>query len=90
MQIIVRRQLRDYDTWKKLVSEMDGVRREHGSQGATVYRSAKDPNDVFLVFQWDDRKSYLDYFNRPDVQNALAETGTTEVIEVGESFHLAE
>lgn len=35
-------------------------------------------------------KQYLDYFNLPDVQRALAETGTTDIIEVSESFHLTE
>ena len=90
MQIIVRRKLRDYDAWKKLVSETDGVRREHGSRGGIAYRNGKDPNEVYLVFEWDDRKPYMSYFGRPDVQRALAETGTTEIIEVKESFRLEE
>jgi len=90
MQIIVRRKLKDYDAWKKLVSEFDGARREHGSKGATVHRNAKDPSEVYLIFEWDDRKPFLAYFNRPDVQKALGETGTTEIIEVSESFRLTE
>lgn len=90
VKFIVRRKLKDYDSWKKLVSEMDGVRREHGSRGVTVHRNAKDPNEAYLIFEWDDQKPYQGYFNRPDVQKALAETGTTEVIEISESFSLAE
>ena len=53
-----------------------------------MYRSAKDPNDVALLFEWDDQKPYMIYFGLPDVQKALAETGTTELIEVGESFSI--
>ena len=44
--------------------------------------------EVYAVFDWDDRKSYLGYFNLPEVQKALADTGTTEIVEVSESFNL--
>lgn len=88
MKIIVKRNLKDYNSWKNLVSTKNEDRAKMGSKGATVYRNAKDPNEVYLVFDWDDQKSYLDYFNLPDIQKALNETGTTEVIEVSESFNL--
>jgi quinol monooxygenase YgiN len=90
MYIIVKRKLKDYDAWKQIVSEANEVRKGYGSKGGTVYRNAREPNEVYLVFEWDDKKSYLDYFNLPEVQKALAETGTTEIIEVNESFHMAE
>jgi quinol monooxygenase YgiN len=88
MKIIVKRYLKDYDSWKNLVSTRNEMRKEMGSKGATVYRSAKNPDVVYLIFDWDDQKSYLDYFNLPEVQKVLADTGTTEMIEVGESFNL--
>jgi len=90
MNIIVKRKLKDYDAWKKIVSDLDGLRKEYGSKGMSVYRNANDPNEVYLVLDWDDRKPYKNYFNLPEVQKALADTGTTEVVEVNETFHLAE
>ena len=88
MKIIVKRNLKDYDSWKEVVSTGNQMRKEKGSKGVTVYRNAKDPNEVYLVLDWDDQKSYLDYFDLPEVQKALAETGTTEVVEVSETFNL--
>ncbi|MCC6614072.1 MAG: antibiotic biosynthesis monooxygenase [Anaerolineae bacterium] len=88
MMIIVKRELNNYDSWKALVDDNEGVRKGKGSRGAVVYRSLHNPNEVYLIFEWDDQKSYLDYFDMPDVQQALARTGTTEIIEVGEVFHL--
>jgi quinol monooxygenase YgiN len=90
MYIIVRRKLKDYDSWKKVVADANQVRKEYGSKGGTVYRNAKDPDEVYLVFEWDDTKPYMNYFNRPDVQEALANTGTTEIIEVSESIYMEE
>jgi quinol monooxygenase YgiN len=90
MKIMIKRKLKDYDAWKKVVSELDGVRKQHGSRGLTVYRSAGNPNEVYLIFDWDDAKPYTTYMNLPAVKKALADTGTVEIIEISESFHLAE
>jgi len=87
MYVILKRTLKDYESWKRIVS--DGrVRKEKGSKGLNVYRSARNPNEVYIVAEWDDSKSYLDYLNVPEVQKSLAETGTTELIEVSDSFRL--
>ena len=90
MNIIIKRKLKDYDTWKKVVSNLDGLRKQYGSKGLTAYRNAKDPNEVYLIFEWDDGKPYASYLNLPEVKKALADTGTTEVVEVSETFHLEE
>jgi quinol monooxygenase YgiN len=66
------------------------MRKEYGSKGMTVYRNARDPNEVYLVFDWEDGKPYTNYLNLPEVKQALAATGSTEVIEVSETFNLAE
>lgn len=88
MKIIVKRNLNDYDSWKRVVSTGNEIRKEKGSKGGMVYRNAKNPNEVYLVFDWDETKSYLDYFNLPEVQKGLEDTGSTEIIEVSESFPL--
>jgi quinol monooxygenase YgiN len=88
MKIIVKRRLKDYDAWLPVVTDPNPMRREYGSRGGMVYRSARDPNEVYLVFDWDDEKPYEAYFRHPDIQKALSDTGTTEIIEVSESFAL--
>lgn len=90
MIILVKRKLNDYDRWKEVVSDLDGIRANYGSKGFTTYRSAGDPNEIYLVFEWDDDKPYTGYFNLPEVQKALVDTGTIEIIEISETFHLPE
>jgi len=91
MTIIVKRILKDYDSWKKLVNDNEGLRQRYGSRGARIYRSARNPNEVHIVFDWADVKPYQEYFNLPDVRTALKASGVgpTEIIEVGETFTLA-
>lgn len=90
MKIIVKRVLNDYDTWKQMVMSFDGLRTKYGSRGGTAYRSAKEPNTVYLVFDWDDDKPYQEYFDLPEVQTAISNSGTFELIECSESFALEE
>lgn len=90
MNVIIKRNLKDYDAWKKMVSEMDGLRKQYGSKGATVYRNAKDPNEVYLVFEWEDGKSFQKYLDLPEVKKAIEGSGAFEAIEVSETFRLAE
>jgi heme-degrading monooxygenase HmoA len=71
-----------------MVSEQNDTRKQMGSKGAVVYRNAKNPDEVFLIFEWEDEKSFMDYFKLTEVQKALEETGTTEIIEISESFKL--
>ena len=86
--MIVRRKLNDFDTWRTMVDDMEGIRRDSGSRGMTVYRNAKDPNEVTLVFEWDDNKPWREYFERPDVQEALKASGSVDITEVSERLEL--
>jgi quinol monooxygenase YgiN len=90
MFILMKRRLNDYDAWKKVVSDLDGLRAQYGSRGFTAYRSAVDPNEVYLVFDWEDNKPYTEYLNLPDVKKALVASGTMEIIEISEVFQLPE
>ena len=90
MYIFMRRQLNDYEAWKEVVSDLDGLRAQYGSRGFTSYRNAANPNEVFLIFEWDDNKPYTAYLELPEVKRALAATGAMEIIEIDEVFHLPE
>ncbi|HOU42368.1 MAG TPA: hypothetical protein PK829_13965 [Promineifilum sp.] len=88
MYALIRRQLNDYDRWKETVTTLDGLRAQYGSRGMTIFRAARDPNEVYLLLEWDDDKSPDDYLNLPQVQQALASTGTSEVIAISEVMRL--
>lgn len=56
MHFMIKRRLNDYDAWKKVISELDGLRAQYGSRGFTSYRNADDPSEVYLIFEWDDTR----------------------------------
>lgn len=51
--VIVRYTVTDYARWKALF-DADGVNRHAGgSKGGQLFRSADDPNEVVMLFEWD-------------------------------------
>ena len=51
--IVVIHKVRDYASWK-LIFDADGANRQAGgSKGGQLFRSADDPNEVVMLFEWD-------------------------------------
>jgi heme-degrading monooxygenase HmoA len=51
--VIVKHKVADYARWKPLF-DADGADREvAGSKGGQLFRSADDPNEVLILFEWD-------------------------------------
>ncbi len=51
--VMVKLKVADYASWKPIF-DADGTNREiAGSQGGQILRSADDPNEVVILFEWD-------------------------------------
>ena len=55
--VIYRVKVADYARWKPIF-DADGANREAGgSQGGQLFRSASDPNELVVLFEWDLEKA---------------------------------
>jgi hypothetical protein len=55
--VIVKHTVADYARWKPIF-DADGANREiGGSKGGQLFRSADDPNEVVILFEWDLEKA---------------------------------
>ena len=51
--VIVKHKVADYARWK-LIFDADGANRQAGGcKGGQLFRSADDPNEVVMLFEWD-------------------------------------
>ena len=51
--VIVKHTVADYTRWK-LIFDADGANRQVGGcKGGQLFRSADDPNEVVILFEWD-------------------------------------
>jgi hypothetical protein len=51
--VIVKHKVADYARWKALFDADSANRQAGGSRGGQLFRSADDPNEVVMLFEWD-------------------------------------
>lgn len=51
-KLLVHHKVKDYSAWRKLFDEDDARRKEYGSTGFQVLKSASDPNDLTVIMDW--------------------------------------
>jgi hypothetical protein len=51
--VIVKYTVADYIRWKSLFDADGANRQAGGSKGGQLFRSADDPNEVVILFEWD-------------------------------------
>lgn len=47
-----RVKVQDFDQWKEVFKQGAHIRQAHGSRGVTLFHSASDPTEVFLLVEW--------------------------------------
>ena len=72
--VMVTHKVADYARWKPIF-DADGANREiAGSQGGHLWRSADDPNEVVLLFEWALQQA-RQYSQREEVRAKMQEAG---------------
>ena len=51
--VMVKQKVVDYARWKTIFDADDANREIGGSKGGQLFRSADDPNEVVMLFEWD-------------------------------------
>ena len=87
--LLIRNQVRDYDTWKAVFDKFERFREEHGVRGYRVLRRADDEHDVQVILDFDDEATAVDFRSRlehirttPQSQAQLLDHGELVLLEV--------
>ena len=76
--VIVHERVKDHAKWLKGFQN-DAVNRK-GSMGGVIYQLGEDPNQHYIVFEWDD-EAVLDFMNlmgTPRMKKVFEEAGVAE------------
>lgn len=74
-QLIVRHKVKDYAKWKPLFDEHGAIRKAAGSKGGRLFRSEKDPNEVVILFEWDDLGKARKFTESEDLRQRMDRAG---------------
>jgi len=74
-QLIIRHKVKDYAKWKPLFDEHGAKRKAGGSKGGRLFRSEKDPNEVVILFEWEDLGKAHKFTESEDLRQTMERAG---------------
>jgi len=76
--MIVKHKVEDYNKWKSLFDAALPLRKMNGEQSCDIFRNSKDPNDVSILFEWNDIQKAIKYSQSEDLRDAMKHAGVID------------
>lgn len=73
--VIIAHKVADFDAWKRVYDEVDGLRRDLGIVGHAVNQSADDPNLVIILHQADKLETLQAFAASDELKAAMKRAG---------------
>jgi quinol monooxygenase YgiN len=80
--LLVRHDVKDYATWKTHFDKHAATRKRSGSKGAHVYKSSHKPNEVVMLFNWDNAKNMKAFAESDDLKKTMEKAGVVGMPDV--------
>ncbi len=85
--LLVHHKVEDYNKWKPLFDEHSSFRSQNGSKGGRVFRSANNPNEIFILFEWDNVANAQKFAQSDNLKEIMKKAG---VVGMPEAYFLEE
>jgi quinol monooxygenase YgiN len=73
--LVVRLHVHDYDAWKPVFDEAEGLRRKHGATGHRIYRDLRDRGRVVVHEGFPSEDAAQGFAQDPQLREAMARGG---------------
>lgn len=80
--ILIRHKVKDYSTWKPYFDAHASTRANAGCKGGKLYKNTTDPNELFILFKWDDAEKAKQFAHSDDLKQRMQEAGVVGQPEV--------
>lgn len=78
MVLLVRNKVKDFDQWRRVFDSQARETRAAGLNLIEMWRSVDDANDVFFLFEVEDRGRAEAFMNTPEAASVGDEAGVIE------------
>jgi heme-degrading monooxygenase HmoA len=75
MHALIRQNVKNFDEWKKVFDEHGSVRKMAGSMGGHMFRALDDPNNVFLLLEYEDLDKAKEFMNSDGLKETMKKAG---------------
>jgi hypothetical protein len=79
---MVRQNVKDYDTWKKVFDEDGSNRKMAGSKGGHVFRSLEDPKNVFVLLEFEEMDKAKKFMGSEGLKEAMKKAGVVGIPDI--------
>ena len=75
---LVRHKIKDYAKWKPVFDEHGATRKKSGCKGGHLFRNADNPNELIVLFEWDDLKNARQLAQSEELKKAMERAGVSD------------
>jgi len=82
VHVLVRHKVADYNRWKQAFDADVNVRRRAGETGFRLFHNAEDPNEIFVLVDWESAEEARKFMNSGELREAMQKAGVQGVPEI--------
>jgi heme-degrading monooxygenase HmoA len=82
VHILVHHNVKDFEKWKVHFDNHSSFRAQNGSKGGKVFQSASNPNEVFVLLEWESLESAQKFSQSPNLREVMMEAGVVGMPEM--------
>jgi hypothetical protein len=75
LKMMMRLSVEEYAKWKPVFDGLTKTRIAYGSKGGHLFHSANNPNEITILFDWEDIKKAKDYAQSDVLKEAMLKAG---------------
>ena len=73
--VLVRNEVEDFAKWKAVFDQHAAFRENYGSLGYQLFNSVDNPNEVFILFEWDTVAHAQQFTSSDELRQAMQKAG---------------
>ena len=82
IQVLVHHEVADYNNWRSVFDASLDFRHEGGECSCRIFRKAGNPNDLTLLFEWDNLEKAQHYMTSDDLRKKMQQAGVSGVPDI--------
>ena len=75
---LIRHKVEDFEKWKPIFDEDAENREANGSMGGYLFRNADDPNEILVLFEWDELDKVRQYGQSEELREKMQQAGIAD------------
>ncbi|OEU43323.1 hypothetical protein BGV40_04525 [Methanosarcina sp. Ant1] len=77
VHVAIKHRVEDYSRWKPFFDEHGSTRDNAGCKGGQLFRSLDNPNEIFILFEWDTKDKASKFVESADLKKRMQEAGVS-------------